>query len=105
MYCRYVCVGDDGSSPRVRGTLVKKPDALAVVRFIPAGAGNAGLPRAKHDRGAVHPRGCGERRSRVQASDVADGSSPRVRGTLAAGAGLIVYPRFIPAGAGNAFPQ
>ena len=71
-----------GSSPRVRGTRTNVPYGRAWERFIPAGAGNAKLRVVERPNGAVHPRGCGERRYQ--------------------GAALLRGVRFIPAGAGNA---
>ncbi len=49
-----------GSSPRVRGTLVRGEDQAAVARFIPACAGNSPHFRRDADRRSVHPRVCGE---------------------------------------------
>ena len=91
-----------GSSPRVRGTRDAGRRPVEADRFIPACAGNA-------ERGAlikidrpVHPRVCGERATICFRSNSASGSSPRVRGTLAAWAGMTARDRFIPACAGNA---
>jgi len=71
-----------GSSPRVRGTLFSNSLAFIVLRFIPAGAGNAGVTAFKSFFVAVHPRGCGERFSGSGFCVCLGGSSPRVRGTL-----------------------
>ena len=49
-----------GSSPRVRGTLQQADSSLALVRFIPASAGNTCAPPAECGRRPVHPRECGE---------------------------------------------
>ena len=71
-----------GSSPRVRGTPAGTMLMIVVLRFIPAGAGNA-PSQLRHQRmTAVHPRGCGERGATVTAP--------------------VIHKRFIPAGAGNA---
>ena len=94
-----------GSSPRVRGTHVVQPAINFPVRFIPAGAGNAGAVALCAGRSAVHPRGCGERVSQLIPGAPKLGSSPRVRGTLAGSAPKLAGPRFIPAGAGNASCQ
>ena len=51
---------------------------------------------------SVHPRACGERSSRVRGRLRANGSSPRLRGTLGAVARVLPGVRFIPAPAGNA---
>ncbi len=57
----------------------------------------------KNNASAVYPRGCGERRNRVNFPCYQLGLSPRVRGTRNTRHGLHVLNRFIPAGAGNAF--
>ena len=51
---------NNGSSPRVRGTLFAQTGPLEEERFIPACAGNIDriIDRAK--RISVHPRVCGE---------------------------------------------
>ena len=94
---------DAGSSPRVRGTLPHPADPHAVARFIPACAGNAPCPSSSQTPFAVHPRVCGERACAGFESAWLHGSSPRVRGTPAAGGLVSVSSRFIPACAGNAF--
>ena len=91
-----------GSSPRVRGTLLHRCEALTATRFIPACAGNAHpVPRWKSPV-SVHPRVCGERRETGALKRLADGSSPRVRGTLKREHPALSTNRFIPACAGNA---
>ena len=91
-----------GSSPRVRGTHTHGPDRAALVRFIPACAGNAARPCRAAKRPPVHPRVCGERSSVLSISGPLNGSSPRVRGTLQRRAARRLRRRFIPACAGNA---
>ena len=93
--------GSLGSSPRVRGTVFTYTYPRLNRRFIPAGAGNGVcLPRHQEAR-PVHPRGCGERVTTGQTSNLHPGSSPRVRGTVAIDVVDGSLPRFIPAGAGN----
>ncbi len=93
---------DHGSSPRVRGTLRRRANDIEPARFIPAGAGNARPLAPSPLSGPVHPRGCGERVLSGDTLNLASGSSPRVRGTLARSDGRAAPRRFIPAGAGNA---
>ena len=71
-----------GSSPRVRGTPLFSWCEIQVIRFIPAGAGNAFLSLCRSFQSAVHPRGCGERAKVKESKGPGNGSSPRVRGTL-----------------------
>ncbi len=56
---------EDGSSPRVRGTLHDLPFKARINRFIPAGAGNTPAKMKSVCEAAVHPRGCGEHHSTV----------------------------------------
>ena len=90
-----------GSSPRVRGTVRQGCSGLVVGRFIPAGAGNRGIPRESPGPPPVHPRGCGEQVLSLHHRAGDRGSSPRVRGTGHPSGDLRYYSRFIPAGAGN----
>ena len=92
----------DGSSPRVRGTPGQAAEAGRQGRFIPACAGNARHKRSHCDIHAVHPRVCGERRSRAMPARPPRGSSPRVRGTHSSRPFRWSSWRFIPACAGNA---
>ncbi len=71
-----------GSSPRARGTLAELRDAEAMLRFIPACAGNAASAAPSSTPCSVHPRVRGERLE----------SSPTKNSCA----------RFIPACAGNA---
>ena len=91
-----------GSSPRLRGTHVHYGGRDRVERFIPAPAGNAKLKEAMQATPAVHPRACGERNLQWADLQGANGSSPRLRGTLDAGELGLSRHRFIPAPAGNA---
>jgi len=91
-----------GSSPRLRGTLRKRPWRRPAGRFIPAPAGNALWPAQGPAAAAVHPRACGERASACRLSDRKSGSSPRLRGTLGQERVPMHVQRFIPAPAGNA---
>ena len=101
---RFFFPDSDGSSPRVRGTLVGHCHDAIDQRFIPASAGNASRREpAKRDQ-PVHPRECGERRVAAAVVRRGSGSSPRVRGTLSPSELRRLLARFIPASAGNALP-
>ena len=75
---------------------------VARYRFIPARAGNAPQGTDNNWGATVHPRACGERMESRLRPPSCSGSSPRVRGTLRHGRGVMGKPRFIPARAGNA---
>ena len=91
-----------GSSPRVRGTPGRRDLKMQLLRFIPACAENAIPLRPNDSNTAVHPRVCGERLGAISFHDSANGSSPRVRGTLRRAPRWRGMGRFIPACAGNA---
>ena len=93
-----------GSSPRVRGTVKIAGSVVLSLRFIPACAGNGGLPPPDNVQGTVHPRVCGERGTLRPAQGDRGGSSPRVRGTVLAHGWTPRRCRFIPACAGNGDP-
>ncbi len=90
-----------GSSPRMRGTWSRFPDADLFLRFIPAYAGNIYFGAAELPHNSVHPRVCGEHKQKETRRGVAVGSSPRMRGTCTFMAGAMADQRFIPAYAGN----
>ena len=90
-----------GSSPRLRGTRPGVGHGDADYRFIPAPAGNTHTPPATAAVVSVHPRACGEHMIDAGYESIADGSSPRLRGTLARMPFDRWRRRFIPAPAGN----
>ncbi len=90
-----------GSSPRERGTIYVRRISGGGVRFIPARAGNNGVPRDIGWRGAVHPRASGEQSASIPDPDLPRGSSPRERGTTRLFKDGLGDIRFIPARAGN----
>ena len=71
----------DGSSPRLRGTLVLPMALKRRHRFIPAPAGNSPARSCRHAWASVHPRACGELQVVGVQPVLAAGSSPRLRGT------------------------
>ena len=92
---------ESGSSPRVRGTLVRAAVATVLSGIIPACAGNTFVPRTPLMACRDHPRVCGEHfRYRISAFP-ARGSSPRVRGTRRPAGPSFRDRGIIPACAGN----
>ncbi len=90
-----------GSSPRMRGTPVIIPVQHPSIRFIPAHAGNTPGKSPGRRPTAVHPRACGEHDLPNSFMAIADGSSPRMRGTRQSPKTPRHGLRFIPAHAGN----
>ena len=91
----------DGSSPRVRGTLIHDALGRQSRRIIPARAGNTLAIRSFCRRATDHPRACGEHVTPDPTAAPIYGSSPRVRGTHDARAAPRRRARIIPARAGN----
>ena len=92
---------DIGSSPRMRGTVARHLHHPLRDRFIPAHAGNRLARYEPRLRTAVHPRACGEQPVAFAGPLHIAGSSPRMRGTVAASLLNEGDQRFIPAHAGN----
>ena len=92
---------NQGSSPRMRGTLDQCTPQRQNHGIIPAYAGNTGSRSTMPPTFWDHPRVCGEHTALMMTTTGRAGSSPRMRGTR----GLAVYPirpgRIIPAYAGN----
>ena len=93
-----------GSSPRLRGTHHLGLKLFAGDRFIPAPAGNTLAENEVRYGMTVHPRACGEHNRGLPPKPFPAGSSPRLRGTLAAARRPPPGHRFIPAPAGNTRP-
>ena len=91
----------DGSSPLARGTARQGACGHAVLRFIPAGAGNRPERCQLFAAYPVHPRWRGEQARMASWAFFADGSSPLARGTEIIHVFGMLGRRFIPAGAGN----
>ena len=90
-----------GSSPRMRGTLHGVSAVLIIHGIIPAYAGNTLCSTCKLSCWKDHPRVCGEHSRDRLISMMSSGSSPRMRGTLAARCHVAVLAGIIPAYAGN----
>ena len=90
-----------GSSPRMRGTLLRDDGTLWLNRFIPAHAGNTPRDGRTTSANTVHPRACGEHALFAAVAFSIVGSSPRMRGTRKAVSVGVFDCRFIPAHAGN----
>ena len=90
-----------GSSPRVWGKPVREPIPRLRDQLIPAHAGKTGNPQEQGPGRPAHPRACGENLVCAKGSPGRAGSSPRMRGKPAAGAGAVDDRGFIPAHAGK----
>ena len=90
-----------GSSPRVRGTLRGRRAWRPRAGIIPACAGNTLLAYGLISNLEDHPRVCGEHSAYRLISQVATGSSPRVRGTPDEVVAAVGELGIIPACAGN----
>ena len=90
-----------GSSPRMRGTRFERGVDGVHGGIIPAHAGNTRITANRVTCVRDHPRACGEH---IYANNVTQqnrGSSPRMRGTPAAGVAVVLWGGIIPAHAGN----
>ncbi len=91
----------NGSAPRVRGTLAVMGWLVVDGRFSPARAGNTQNIAAATFFGPVQPRACGEHVFLGRLALTNDGSAPRVRGTPVMAKAHACAARFSPARAGN----
>ena len=90
-----------GSSPRLRGTHELEWGVGIDGGIIPALAGNTDPLHTGYGDCRDHPRACGEHRRCRCRSWPCPGSSPRLRGTLAARPSMPIANGIIPALAGN----
>ena len=91
----------DGSSPRMRGTLLYLRYGNGVIGIIPAYAGNTAAGSIGLSGARDHPRVCGEHFLLISACSAALGSSPRMRGTHYPHIMSQITAGIIPAYAGN----
>ena len=94
-------LGGGGSSPRVWGTDRSRCGSNRELRFIPTCVGNGARVAQQLVSAPVHPHVCGERLGTFGPLALADGSSPRVWGTVQACGPGLVAGRFIPTCVGN----
>ena len=94
----------NGSSPRVRGKLVRAVNAVHTSGLIPARAGKTSRSSPRRPGGRAHPRACGENLPRPMVPVWMAGSSPRVRGKLRLPGIRAHGVRLIPARAGKTTP-
>ncbi len=94
-----------GSSPRMWGTHRLQQHADAVLRFIPTHVGNTLRCSGRSAPSPVHPHACGEHGVADMGTFIPGGSSPRMWGTLLAGAEAADLERFIPTHVGNTVSQ
>ena len=90
-----------GSSPRVRGKLRDKKKGKERRGLIPARAGKTSARCPSPQSPQAHPRACGENLESRSIAPLAIGSSPRVRGKLAAVLDDPARTGLIPARAGK----
>ena len=98
---RHLAVADQGLSPLARGTQRLFPAQTLRIRFIPAGAGNTIKKLFCVSFRSVYHRWRGEHPPLAPSNSGTVGLSPLARGTHVANRLIIIYFRFIPAGAGN----
>ena len=95
---------DQGSSPRMRGTLRPAQRLRGVLGIIPAYAGNTKRLRQRMRSLRDHPRVCGEHLAKRNSPRRTSGSSPRMRGTPVCDGKGGLRLGIIPAYAGNTAP-
>ena len=90
-----------GSSPLAREIQTKTRQQVAILRFIPARAGNTMLSQWGASIKSVHPRSRGKYNAYLRDKKFVDGSSPLAREIHIFGLVFLLRWRFIPARAGN----
>ena len=90
-----------GSSPHMRGTLLRDMWKTVHTGIIPAYAGNTLAPDLRVRIIRDHPRICGEHSNVALSISTFTGSSPHMRGTLLAMMSATSLAGIIPAYAGN----
>ena len=90
-----------GSSPRMRGKLIRIHLNHLDLRIIPAHAGQTSACSRYRHWSADHPRACGANSLSLMRARATSGSSPRMRGKHVANKPLEIQFRIIPAHAGQ----
>ena len=90
-----------GSSPRMRGALVKVLLGVVGGGIIPADAGSTCLAGWRSPGWRDHPRGCGEHCIALHPTSIGSGSSPRMRGARRQSYSVGTGKGIIPADAGS----
>ena len=91
----------EGSSPRMRGTLMPVLKQHYSSGLIPTYAGNTAVPVLIQNNTGAHPHVCGEHATIEIWTAITQGSSPRMRGTHWVAFALAPAPGLIPTYAGN----
>ena len=99
--CNTTQIPQRGLSPLARGTPLLNLLLQALIRFIPAGAGNTVSKAPEREILTVYPRWRGEHFHNLLRHNPLAGLSPLARGTLVSSGKVAGDSRFIPAGAGN----
>src|SRR5690606_23655073 len=99
------CDLNEGLSPRVRGSPLKRALEQGQDGSIPAGAGEPVDFRTKSTERRVYPRGCGGAQSMMITVRSYGGLSPRVRGSPGGLSVWEIATGSIPAGAGEPSPS
>ena len=97
--------GAPGLSPLARGTHSHLVNAGTYFRFIPARAGNTPVKAWRSASPPVYPRSRGEHKTELDFELLSRGLSPLARGTPESALSCVSAARFIPARAGNTFPD
>ena len=82
LVCPRNFVGQEGSSPRMRGSLCNCHICHSLLGIIPAHAGLTGTFLRDGRRAGDHPRACGAHSKTHRPNSFTVGSSPRMRGSL-----------------------
>ena len=93
--------GEEGSSPRVRGAVIRFNSLAQQLGIIPARAGSSSMCSGPTARPRDHPRACGEQLCNTSLMARSAGSSPRVRGADIRDEQKVIAYGIIPARAGS----